>query len=478
MTDKAALSRMFPYYHIIMNTTIRPKADSDGYVITLSDKKKFLSIMLPALVEGIITQLFGMIDTLMLGNTADSAVNISAVSISGAPLNFIVCVLAAFTIGTTTAVAYYHGRGEDENVSAAARQSFTFVLITSTAAAAAALIFSDRIVNFAGAKGELHGAALTYFRIVAVGIPIQMLTSVATAAMRGIGVTSIAMTYNLVSGGSNVILNYCLIYGHFGFPEMGVAGAAWATNIAKVIAFVIAAANMFLVVSPVQLHFHDSYGFTKPIIGRVCSVGLTTAAEQVILQGGNILATRITSYLDTNSIAAMSICSNIEGIGWKTGQACQVATTTFTGYDMGEGMPVKAKKRSLMVYRYSLYMAAAVIVFIIFTRFYIAKMFTTVEEVWRLAGGALIIDAVSNIGVTTHLVLSGSLRAAGDSKYPLIASLVSLWVFRVIMLYIILKLGGLNVYTGRIGIAADQMVRGTIVALRFFTSEKYRRKES
>lgn len=459
-----------------MDKVIESRNNTDGYTVTAEDKKKFLRIMMPALVEGIITQLFGMIDTLMLGNTADSAINISAVSISGAPLNFIVCVLAAFTIGTTTAVAYYNGRGERDNVGAATRQSFTFVLLATAAATAAALIFSDQIVNFAGAKGELHEAAVTYFRIVAIGLPIQMLTSVATAAMRGIGVTSIAMIYNLISGGANVLLNYCLIYGNLGFPELGVAGAAWATTIAKVIAFVIAAVNMFFVVSPVQLHFYDSYGFTGPVIGRICSVGLTTAAEQVILQGGNILATRITSHLDPNSIAAMSICSNIEGIGWKTGQACQVATTTFTGYDIGEGKPEKAKKRSVMVYRYSLYMAAAVIVLIVFARYGIAKLFTPVEEVWKLAGGALVIDAVSNIGVTTHLVLAGSLRAAGDSKYPLIASLVSLWVFRVIMLYIILRAGHLNVYTGRIGIATDQMVRGTIVALRFFTSDKYRKK--
>lgn len=447
------------------------------YTVTRADKRAFFFIMLPALVEGVVTQLFGMIDTLMLGNTADSAVNISAVSIANAPFSFAVCVLSAFTIGTTTAIAWFTGRGERENVAAAARQSMLAVFLLATAGAALALLFADPIVSFAGARGELHAPAASYFRIVAAGLPFEMLCAAATAAMRGIGVTKIAMTYNLISGAANVCLNYCLIYGHFFFPEMGVRGAALATTLSKLIAFCIAMYYMLAVDSPVRIRFSESFRFTRNVLGRVAAVGSTTAMEQVILQGGNILATRVISQMDTVSIAAYNVCNSIQGIAWRPGGACQVATTAFTGRDLGEGRPEKARARCMMVLRYALIMCAAVTVFTLLFRFPIARLFSPVEEIWRRAGHALVLDALSTVGVTVHLTLSGSLRAAGDQKYPLIASLVSLWVFRVLLSFVFLRCGVLSVMTARVCVASDQLVRGLIVALRFFTTDKWRPRE-
>ena len=74
------------------------------YRVTPADRRSFWFIMLPALIEGIILVMFGMIDTLMLGNTVDSAVNIASVSLANTPHQFILCVLNAFAIGTTTAM--------------------------------------------------------------------------------------------------------------------------------------------------------------------------------------------------------------------------------------------------------------------------------------------------------------------------------------------------------------------------------------
>ncbi len=444
------------------------------YRVTRADRFAFFRMMIPALIEGVVTQLFGMVDTQMLGNTAASAVNISAVAVSNAPLNFVVCVLVAFTIGETTAVAWYSGRGERQKVAAVARQSMLAVCAVTVAATAAAILFRGPIVRFAGAREELFAPAETYFTIVALGLPLQMMTASATAAMRGIGVTRIAMFYNLLSGGANVVLNAVLIYGRLGFPALGVAGAAVATTVSKGIAFLIAMSYMFFADSTVRLRFGGSWRFTRDGIGRVASVGLTTAGEQMILQGGNILAVRLVAGMDTASIAAFNICGTIEGIGWRPGGACQVASTTFTGRALGEGRPEKARARTMMVYRWALGITLCTTVFTILFRYPIARLFSPDEIVWRAAGATLIIDALSTFGVTTHQTLAGSLRAADDSRYPLIASLISLWVFRVLALLLFSRLGILTVTTGRLAVAMDQTVRGTIVALRFFTKKEWK----
>ena len=88
----------------------------------------------------------------------------------------------------------------------------------------------------------------------------------------------------------------------------------------------------------------------------------------------------------------------------------------------------------------------------------------------------MIFDAVSVVGITTHLTLAGALRSAGDTKYPLIASMISIWIARVVIASLLLRLGMLNVMTARLCVAVDQLIRGSIVGARFFLSKKWKPK--
>ena len=447
------------------------------YRVTPADKRAFWSIMLPALVEGFLLQLFGIVDTLMLGNTAESAVNIASVSIANVPHVLLVNTIAAFCIGATTSIAFYTGQGRSEKVSAVARQTALFVLVISLVITVVALAFASPIVEFAGADDELHERATLYFRLVIAALPIEALLVTATACLRGIGITKIAMLYNVIAGALNVLGNYLLIYGKWGFPEMGVAGAALSTSLSKCVAFAIAAWYILGRESAVRIRFSESFRFTADGIGRVIRVGITTAMEQLLLQGGNVIAVKIIAGLDTPSIAAFNICTTVNGLSWRPGGACQVASTTFTGRDLGEGRPEKARARTLMVYRYALCFCAFMTVFMLVMRYPIARLFTPEEIIWRKAGHALVFDALTIIGVTSHLVFSGSLRASGDQKYPLIASMLSIWTARVFFASLLVRAGILNVDLARMCVGLDQMIRGTIVTTRFFTSNKYKPRQ-
>jgi len=444
------------------------------YRVTPADKRAFWYIMLPALVEGLMIQLFSMIDTLMLGNTAESAVNIAAVSLANTPHGFLTSISNAFHIGTTTSISFYVGQGKPEKVAAVARQAMLISLLFGGAITALCLIFAEPIVMFAGAKNELIAPAAIYFRITIAALPLEILTFASTACMRGIAVTKIAMFYNVLAGAFNVLGNYTLIYGHFGFPEMGVAGAALSTSISKCLAFAVAACYLLTQDTPIRIRFRESFRFTRDGIGRIASVGLTTGAEQMLLQAGNVIAVKIIATLDTASIAAYNICGTINMLSWRPGGACQVAATTFTARDMGEGRPEKARARTLLTYRYAMYLTAAVSLFLVLFRYPVASLFTPEESIWRIAGQALIFDAVSIVGVTSHLVFSGSLRAAGDQKYPLIASMASIWTARVVIALLFIRLGIFTATTARVCVSIDQMIRGTIVTARFFRSNKYR----
>jgi len=207
------------------------------YKLTRGDVRFFLSIMLPALVELLLSQVFGMIDTIMLGRLPDSAGVLAAVGITTSPINLVVCVVTAFCIGTTATIAIATGAGKHEEARSTARQSLMLLGLIGVVLKVFCMAFAGPIIRFAGAKDEIFAGAVTYYRLIAAGFFFQSVTISITAALRGVGITRIPLLYNLSSAALNVVLNYIMIYGKLGLPPMGIAGAALATTVSKGAAF-------------------------------------------------------------------------------------------------------------------------------------------------------------------------------------------------------------------------------------------------
>jgi len=446
------------------------------YRLTAENRRIFFGIMLPALAEIIISHLFGMVDTMMLGNTPDSAAAIAAVGMVSAPNNFVVCVFTNFCIGITAAIAFYSGMGEPDKAAAAARQSMVLsaavgILMTVTMTVGAPLV-----IDLLGAGEDVREYAIRYFRLIALGYFFQLVTINITACLRGVGITRYPMVYNLIASGANVVMNYLLIYGHFGFPAMGVDGAALATTLSKLIAFVIAVVLICRAKTAVRPDFRLNFfrfwlpgrGQDREVISRILPVGITAAMEQVILQGGAVLTTRIISVLPTVHYAAYLISANVEGLAWSPGQACNAASTTLSGRSLGEGKPDKARAYALYIWFWSLGMAAAVMVLFLTMGRPIASLYTPEAAAAVLAGRLIMQAAVGMPGIATHLSLAGSLRGAGETRAPLIVSLCSLWICRVLGSWLCLYVLDLGVEAVRLCVSLDQLVRGAIVTGAFF----------
>ena len=211
--------------------------------------------MLPALVELLLSQFFGMVDTIMLGRLPDSALVLTAVGITASPINLVVCVVTAFCIGTTATVAVFTGAGKSDRARSASRQSLLLLSAAGIILTVVCIAFAEPIIRFAGAEGETLAPSVSYYRLIAAGFFFQSVTISITASLRGVGITKLPMLYNLTAAGINVGLNYILIYGQLGCPAMGVEGAALATTLSKIISFLAAVFIMFFVKTPVSVQF-------------------------------------------------------------------------------------------------------------------------------------------------------------------------------------------------------------------------------
>ena len=440
-----------------------------GTVLKREDTKIIWTIMLPALFELVMTQLFGMVDTIMLGHSAASTVAIAAVGLTNSPFNLFNGILSAFNIGTTAAVAWAVGAGNHRDAASIARTSMTLNGVIGLAVSALLYAFARPIITFMGGEADTFDYAVEYLRIIAVGFLPLAMTYAITSSLRGIGRTKLPMFYNLIANFCNVIGNYALIYGKIGFPALGVAGAGISTTLSRCLAFARAMGVMRFGGHDLRQWRRGGRLLEARWIRRMGGVGGTAALEQLIMQIGFFIFAKTVAGLGTQLFAAHQIALSVNGLTWMPPQAFGVACTTLVGQNLGAGDKDRAESYMRFIHRCSLaFSFAFAAAFLIFIR-QIALIYTNDPDVVRLSANALRLIALGMPGIYTQLPIAAGLRGAGDSKFPLIASAIGIWVFRVFVCRLFVNVWGWGLNGAWFSIVLDQYTRASVIYARFRT---------
>ena len=209
--------------------------------------KDIVRIAWPSFVELLLTQLASMVDLMMVGSMGGTAnpeigVNaLSAVGLTTQPKFLLMGAFIAMNTGITALVARNKGIGNKEKANLIVRQGLMLTFFITLVMSILGTVFARPMVIFMGGKEEIVIKwATQYLQIQMIGFMTMALTSTITAALRAVGDSRTCMIYNLIANAVNVVFNWILIYGHLGFPELGVAGASLATVLGQFVAFVIA----------------------------------------------------------------------------------------------------------------------------------------------------------------------------------------------------------------------------------------------
>jgi putative MATE family efflux protein len=430
-------------------------------------RREVIAITWPAFIELVMSTLFGMVDMIMVGQL--SAAAITAVGLTNQPFMLLLSVFAAVNVGTTTLVAWHIGAGNTQKATAVTRQIIIINMVLGLVMSAFGVFTAKYIVTFMGAKSDTIKDAISYFQIVSAGLGFQAVTMGVTASLRGAGETKIPMIYNIGSNLLNVFGNYVLIYGKFGFPKLGVAGAAVSTTFSRGVVCIVALAIVYVSnVSVISLrHRKGKYRFDWSIVKKVFSIGLPAAFEQVVIHGGLILFARTVSGLGTLGYAAHQIGLNINGLSFAPSMAFGVAATTLVGQSLGADDEEKAQKYADIVHRIAVLVACSVGLMLIFFSHPIARLYTNDLTVAAMAGTVLKIMSLAQPSMSTQLSLAGALRGAGDTMYPLYASIFGIWIFRVLVAYLFVSIFGWGLIGAWVALVLDQTTRAVVVYTRY-----------
>jgi putative MATE family efflux protein len=250
----------------------------------------------------------------------------------------------------------------------------------------------------------------------------------------------VALGINLV----NVVVAFVLIFGYLGFPALGVTGSAWGAAIGRT-----AGAVALLVIlvrgggrSGLRLTGGPGWRPDPALIGRLARIGLPSAGEQLSRSVGMLLFSTIVISLGTTVFAAQRITFNILSLSFLPGFGFSMAATALTGQALGAQLPERARRATWCAVRYgAAWMSSMGAVFLLAAPLLI-RPFTDDPEILAVGAPALRVLAFGQPQQALAIVLAGGLRGAGDTRFPLLTTSVSMWLIRLpVAWYFVTQLG-------------------------------------
>ena len=440
--------------------------------------RRVLTLAGPAILEMIASTLIGFVDTAMIGSMGANAT--AAIGAIGPFTWLLGGMIQSLGVGGTAIVARRIGEGNRRDAEHATGQVFMMTLILSSFIMISVLCFAHLVPVIMQAKEVLWKDSTRYLRIYALGWVPGHIGSAMNGVLRGAGDTKTPMRAGIIANALNVILNFLLIYPArqiallgFSVPMwgagMGVSGAAAASAAATAISgcYVMAVMRRGRTLKLCFAAPGMRFRFDRQVCGRILSIGIPAAMERAAVNIGQMVFTGMVSSIGVAEIAAHSLAIQVEGLGYMPAYGFAVAATALTGQYLGAGEKKNAEFAGRRCAKLGLTLLTAVGIGTFLFAPFLISLFTPDPEV-RAIGAALIrICSFEQPFNALMSVYAGALRGAGDTRMPLIGSLISMWCVRVVPGYTAGILLGGGVYALWWCMVADLGFRSLWLFIRF-----------
>lgn len=396
--------------------------------------KRLFQLSLPMILQNLITFSLGLIDTFMVSRLGNA--EMAAVTTANVPVFLLISIVFGFQSGLGILVSQYWGKGDERSVSRALGVSSLIGTAITVALAAVFALFPVSVMDLLSNKHELSLLGAPYLRVIGFAYVFNMLSSIYVSARRSVEDPGFGMKLFGFSTILNTGLNYLLIFGHGGFPALGVAGAAIATLLARITEFAICAV---CALRSRLIPFHPGL-FLRPGVDmcrRFLKYASPVVFNETVWGLGNSLLTVILGYTDDSveMLAANAVMGNLNRLFLVVCFGLGAATAVMVGKAIGEGQgreKVMALSRTLLWFAvlvgtalaaFSLALVPLLFVPVIFPLFKLYGLSAEIATALAVMGFASIPLHACAISAVT-----GVLRAGGDVMWSTVLDIAPQWV--------------------------------------------------
>ncbi len=427
--------------------------------------KDVIHVAWPSVLESFFVCLAGVVDTIMVGSLGSYA--IAAVGLTIQPKFLGLAIFLSMNVAVSAIVARRKGAGDRESANRVVRM---LLLITIGLTALISILFNflaDPIIHMMGSQADTHQYAVDYLRIIMGGLMFSTVSLVLNAAQRGAGNTRIAMTTNLISNSVNVIFNYLLIGGNFGFPKLGIRGAAIATVLGTVCACALSIRSVLHQDGFICLTSVKGWKADKTSVRSLLSVGSSAFVEQICMRVGFLLFSMTVAYLGTTELAAHQIGANMMSMSFSIGDGFSVASVTLIGQSLGRKRPDMAKIYGSVCQKCGLICAFFIALVYFFFGRNIFELYTAEQVILDYGAMIMRILSIMLFFQIEQVVQFGCLRGAGDTRFTALVSLISVACIRPGLSWVLCYPCGLGLMGAWLGTFGDQLLRFCLSLIRF-----------
>lgn len=440
---------------------LKEKPDVSNY---LFDNKALKALIVPLIVEQLLAVLVGMADSIMIASVGEAAV--SGVSLVDSVIILLFNVFSALATGGAVVAGQYLGQKRNKDACEASHQLVYFTTFVAIGIMILCYLCKPFILNtvFGQIAPDVKAHANTYLIITLLSIPFMAIYCSGAAIFRAMGNSKVSMKVSMIMNAINVTGNAILIYGfHF-----GTAGVAIPTLVSRIVASFLIMMMLTNGKHLLSIPRKISYHFNWTMVKKILYIGVPNGMENSMFQLGKIIVLSLVSTFGTSAIAANAVSNTVAGFQVLPGMAISLAVTTVVSQCIGAGDEKQAEyyTKKLHIITYACIFVTVGIIYVAMPT--ILKLYNLSPETAREATRILNFHGLCCCIIwPIAFTLPSVFRAAGDVKFSMTVSIVSMWVCRILFSYIIGKYMGVGVFGIWVAMVLDWIFRAILFAWRY-----------
>ncbi len=399
----------------------------------LKDKDFFramLALAAPIAFQQLITAGLNMIDVLMVGQLGETSV--AALGLANQIFFLLILFLFGVTSGMAIFTAQYWGKGDTKQIHHVLGICLTISVSVAVLFSLAATLIPEKLMGFYTEDPDVIRLGSDYLRIVGLSYVFMAITVSYISVLRSITQVKMTVIVAIIALALKTIIAYILIFGHFGFPALGVRGAAIGTSIGWTFETVLLLTLVYMLKTPLAAKPFALFQFDRPFLFKVLKTSMPAVVNEVFWSFGITTYNAVYARIGTDSIAAININATIEELAFVLfiglGNACSV----MVGNKIGEGGRDMAFEysRRFTILGVASAMMGGVLVF--FVRDVVVGLYQlSPAAAFNLRNIMLIYSLSIWLRVFNFMLFIGALRAGGDTRYAMFMELFSIWLIGV-----------------------------------------------
>lgn len=392
--------------------------------------KKMVTIAFPVAMQSVITVGVNLIDTIMLGKLGETALSASSLANQFIVLFIFMCM--GISMGASVLTGRFWGAKDMVSLKKVVTISYRVALGIALFFTVINFAFARQIMSLYSDEAPVIEAGTVYLRWSTTTFLLMALNTVSTNVIRSVGVNHISFIGALCSFGVNICANYVLIFGKWGFPEMGVAGAALGTVIARIVETSIVCTYVFLADKKIAYRIRDLFGHCADMVREFLRISIPVMLSDSLLGIGESVLAVIMGHIGSQFVAANAITGVVQRLSTIFISGMGHASCIITSQTLGEKRIEDAKRQGATFLIIGLIVGTAAAGIITLLKEPVINSYNITDDTKVIARELM--NAISFIVVfrSTNMILTkGVLRGGGDTKFLVLADTSMMWIIAI-----------------------------------------------